>query len=141
MTLISATSSFMKIMGEIIADIQRMDIAEIDLELLKLKHAELSDRFDIFKSELERKIIKQKSHVEQDLNARGLSNTTMRYGLLRAVETQGSDELAKAAQEYNRAIEVIALLERKVNTNKGRWWKRAFGDSFGFFLRRQNQNR
>jgi hypothetical protein len=125
-TLIAVTGSFLKFVGETLADVKRRDLGSVDAELLKLKRTELAEKLEEFKSSLEAAVRQEKARAEQDLISRGLSNTTVRESTLRAIENDASDELEKATREYNRAIEEIALLERKVEMqNRAQWWEKA----------------
>jgi hypothetical protein len=122
-TVIAITGSFLRSVGEIIADVKRQDLASINLDLLRLKRTQLAEKLDDFKSQLVAAVKQQKGRVEQDLISRGLGNTTVRGSMLRAVERDASTEVDRATREYNRAIEEIALLERKVTEQSRRWWR------------------
>jgi hypothetical protein len=123
-TVISLTGGFLKFVGELVADLKREELAKIDIDLLDLKRSCLAERLADFKSQLETAVKREKSRVQQDVISRGLGGSTVLNSTLRAVERDASDELDKAAREYNRAIEEIALLERKVKERARPWWKR-----------------
>ncbi len=114
---------FLKSVGEILADLKRQDISNIDLELLRLKRTQLAEKLDDFKSQLEAAVKHEKARSDQDLISRGLGNTTVGPSFHRAIEKDASTELYRATREYNRAIEEIALLERKVTELARPWWK------------------
>jgi hypothetical protein len=123
-TLVSIAGKFMEAVGEVLADIKRRDIATIDVDLLNLKRTVLRERLQDFKSELITASQKEKARAEQDLISRGLSNSTVLPGQLRAIEQDAATGLEKALREYNRAIEELALIEQKINAQAKPWWKR-----------------
>jgi hypothetical protein len=125
-TVISLTAGFMKYAGEIIADLKRQELARIDIEMLNLKRTQLSERLEEFNSESEIAIKKKKAQEEQSLISRGLFNSTVRDSTLRAIENDANNEVAKATREYNRTMEEIALMERKITEKAQPWWKKVF---------------
>jgi hypothetical protein len=87
----------------------------------------LAEKLEQFKSELDNATNKEKARTEQDLISRGLANTSVRQCSLRAIENDAATELERATREYNRAIEEIALMERKLEVqNRLPWWKKVF---------------
>ncbi len=114
-TIISLTGGFLRFVGETVADLRRLDVSSIDVDLLNLKRSHLAEKLKDFNRELEVAVKREKGRAEQDLISRGLSNSTIRSSTLRGIESDASKELDNATREYNRAIEEIALLERKVN--------------------------
>jgi hypothetical protein len=114
----SLTGEFQRFVGETLAELRRQDVASIDGDLLNLKRSHLAEKLKDFKRELEVAVKREKGRAEQDLISRGLANTTIRPSLLRGIESDASNESDKATREYNRAIEEIALLERKVNGSR-----------------------
>lgn len=123
-TVISATGGFIKFAGEVNADLKRQELARIDAELLNLKKTQLTEKLEEFKRELETAVTQEKARAEQDLISRGLSNTTVRQSTLRAIEREASDQVEKATREYNRTMEEIALMERKVHEQAQSWCKK-----------------
>jgi hypothetical protein len=126
-TVISATGTFIKFAGEVIADLKRRDIATIDAELLNLKKNELKVQLEQCMSKLEVAVKQDKAWTEQHLISLGLSNTTIRDGRFRAIERDASNEVEKATREYNRAMEEIALMECKLHELAKPWWKKLLG--------------
>ena len=126
-TVIATTGSFIKYAGEVIADLKRQELATIDRELLNLKKTVLTEKLEESKAELEASVKQEKARAVQDLISRGLSNSTVRDSTLRAIEQDASNELTKASREYNRTMEEIALLERKVNEQARSWWAKILG--------------
>jgi phage-related minor tail protein len=129
-TVIALTGSFLKFVGETLADLKARQIAQIDVDLLRLKRSKLSEALEDFKSKLPTAVTQEKARVEQDMISRGLANTTIRTSTLQAVERDANDRVETATREYNRAIEEIALLERRVTElTRCPWWKRLLGCS------------
>jgi hypothetical protein len=124
-TVISLTGSFLKFIGEALAEVKRQDLATLDADLLKLKRELLSEKLEEFKVSLDAAAKREKGKAEQDLISRRLGNSTVRESTLRAIEHDVATELEKASREYNRAIEEIGLLERRLEVqNRPRWWKK-----------------
>ena len=124
-TVVSVTGSFLKLVGEVLADVKRQDLATVDADLLRLKRRLLSEKLEEFKVGLDAAVKKEKGKAEQDLVSRGLANLSVRESTLRAIEHDAATELEKASREYNRAIEEIALTERRLEVqNRPPWWKK-----------------
>ena len=112
-TIISLTGGFLRFVGETVADLRRLDVSSIDVDLLNLKRSHLAEKLKDFNRELEVAVKREKGRAEQDLISRGLSNSTIRSSTLRGIESDASKELDNATREYNREIEEIALLDAK----------------------------
>ncbi len=124
-TVISLTGSFLKVVGEVLADVKRQDLATIDSDQLRLKRHLLCEELEEFKVSLDAAVKKEKGKAEQDLISRGLGNLTVRESTLRAIDHDAATEFEKASREYNRAIEEIALTERRLEVqNRPPWWKK-----------------
>ncbi len=122
-TIISVSGSFLKFVGEALSDVKRQDLSNVDAELLTLKRRVLAEKLEEFKSSLDAAAKLDKAKTEQDLISRGLANTTVRLSSLRAIENDAATELERATREYNRAIEEITLMERKLEIqNLALWW-------------------
>ncbi|MDB5291873.1 MAG: hypothetical protein JWL69_3114 [Phycisphaerales bacterium] len=117
-------SGFLQFAGELLAELKRQDIAQIDADLLRLKRDTLREKLEDVKRDLGDAVKKEKGKAEQDLISRGLSNTTIRDSKLRSIEQDANTKLERAVREYNRAIEEIALMEQRLQTNARSWWKR-----------------
>ena len=127
-TIISLTGDFLKFVGETLADVKRQDLANVDAELLKLKRRVLAENLEEFKSNLNAAANQEKAKAEQDLISRGFANSTVRQSSLRAIENDAAKEVERATRKYNRAIEEIALIERKLEVQKRPpWWKKVLG--------------
>lgn len=122
--VISITGGFLQFAGELLAELKRQDIAQIDADLLRLKRNQLREKLEDFKRDLGQAAKKEKAKAEQDLISRGLSNSTIRDGKLRSIEQDANTEMERSMREYNRAIEEIALMEQRLKTNARSWWKR-----------------
>jgi hypothetical protein len=123
-TLISLSGGFLKFVGESLAEIKRKEFTTVDAELLKLKRDVLAEKLEDFKSSLDVAVKQEKAKSEQDLISRGLGNSTVRQNCLRAIEHDAAAELERATREYNRAIEEIALMERKLEVLNRSLWKK-----------------
>ena len=104
----------------------RQSLAKIDVDLLNLKRSALAEKLADFNTKLEEAVTEEKAQAQQDLISRGLASSTILDSKLRGIEQDASNELDKATREYNRAIEEIALLERKVKEQSRPWWKKLF---------------
>jgi hypothetical protein len=124
-TVISLTGGFLKFVGEVLAEVNRQDLANVDMELLKLKREMLAEKLEEFKSSLDAAVKREKGMAEQDLISSGLANSTVRQSRLRALDNDAATQLERATREYSRAIEEIALMESKLEIeNRPRWWKK-----------------
>jgi hypothetical protein len=124
-TLISLTGSFLRLVGEAVADVKRQDLAKLDADQLRIKRQLLSEKLEEFKVNLDTAVKKEQGKAEQDLISRGLGNLTVRESALKAIEHDAATELEKASREYNRGIEEIALLEGRLEVqNRPPWWKK-----------------
>ncbi len=124
-SVITLTGGFLKFVGEALSDVKRQDLANVDVELLQLKRMVLAEKLEEFKSNLDAAARHEKAKAEQDLISRGLANSTVRQSSLRAIENDAATELDRATREYSRAIEEIALIERKLEVQNGPpWWKK-----------------
>jgi len=127
-SFISLTGNFLKFVGETLADVKRQDLANVDAELLKLKRRVLAENLEEFKSNLNAAANQEKAKAEQDLISRGLASSSVRQSSLRAIENDAAKEVERATREYNRGIEEIALIERKLEVqNRPPWWKKVLG--------------
>lgn len=123
-TVISLTGSFLKFVGESVADLKREELAKIDVDLLNLKRSQLAEKLADFNTQLKKAVTQEKAQAQEDLISRGLASSSVLDSTLRGIERDASNELDKATREYNRAIEEIALLERKVKEQARPWWKK-----------------
>src|SRR5262249_16771538 len=108
------TGGFLKFVGEELTDLKRHDLAMIKADLLRLKRRILTENLEEFKVSQDAAVKKAKAKAEQDLISRGLANTTVRQSTLPAIDNARGNELEKAAHDYNRTIEELALMERKL---------------------------
>jgi hypothetical protein len=123
-TAASLASNFLQAVGELVADLKRRELAEIDLDLLRLKRDELRRKLEDLKCHLAESVIVQKAKTEQSLLTRGLSNSTIRDGMLRAIEQDANGQMERAVREYNLVIAELALTEQRIKANARPLWKR-----------------
>jgi hypothetical protein len=121
--LISVTGGFLKFVSEALDDVKRQDLANVDANLVKLKRRVLAEKFEEFESGLDIAVKQEKAKIEQDLISRGLANTTVLQSSFWAIETDAATEYERISGEYDRAIEELALIERKLEVQT-RWWKK-----------------
>jgi hypothetical protein len=133
-TVLSTSGSFFKLLAELVADLKRQELAHVDADLLRLKRQVLAERLEDFKSNLASAVKTDTSRTEQDLIFRGLGNTTVRQSAIRTIEKDAAEQSEKAHREYNRAIEEIALMDRKVQELAVPGWKKLLR-IFGFYRR------
>jgi hypothetical protein len=123
-TVIAITSPIMKLAGEVVADLKRQESSKIDLAQLDLQRTVLTERFEDCKEELQRFVAQDKARAEQDLITRGLGNTTVLDSKRSAIDREAANELSKATREVNRALELIALLERQAKERAASLFKK-----------------
>src|SRR5260370_15337943 len=113
-TVLTVTGPFIKLTGEVLADLKRQELAEIDLDRLKLDKSKLAEALAECEQRLPLAVAQEKARAQQDYISRGLCNNTVSDNALRAIDQDASNELNKALLEYNRAKEEIALMERRL---------------------------
>jgi hypothetical protein len=101
---------------------KRQGLSQIDAEFLRLKRDVLTEKLSELQSDLESAVRSEKAEIEKDLIRRRLDNSSMRFSSFRAVENDAAVRLEKALREFNRAIEEIALMERKIQEQSETWW-------------------
>lgn len=105
---------FVKFAGETVHELKSKPLAEIDLDLLRLKHDVLKERLADVESQVAEAVKIQKGNAIGDLSSRGLLNSSMKESTLLANDRDANQQLDNARREHNRAIEVIALMERRI---------------------------
>jgi hypothetical protein len=120
----SLTPTFIKLVGQVLADVKRRDLATINADLLRLKRDSLNDGLRKFKASLEVSVKQQKVKAAQGHISRGLGKTPIPRSTFAAIENHAAHQMVEATREYNRAIEEIALLEKKIALRSRPWWKR-----------------
>jgi hypothetical protein len=122
----------LQLIGEQLAEIKRLAISEIDTDILRLKRTVLEEKLAQFNQQMLLNSQKDKSNKLQELNSRRLGNSSLVSSAIHALENAYNSQLLVATTGYNRAIEEIALLERKIaenNMNCFRRIQRFFGFS------------
>ena len=122
--VIGILMDFLKMVGEVLAGLKRMELADIDAEILRLRRRRLAEGLDEFKSRLESETRKKNALVKQDTINRGLGNSTVLGSMLGAIDRDAHADAEKATREYNRAIEEISLFEQRVKVQARPWWKK-----------------
>jgi hypothetical protein len=122
--ILGTAGKFISMSGEILAELKRRDIATIDADLLRLKRERMSEALEQWRADVGKAQVRRKAEVQQDLISRGLRNSTVLNSMIRRVEQDAADEGEKAAREYSRNIEEIALMERKLVEQNKPFWKK-----------------
>ena len=126
-TVIAATGPFLKLVGEVLADLKRQELADIDIAFLDLQRSKLADGLRECQAKVQEEVVRRQAQARQDFISRGLGNTTVVDSALRAIEQDAANELSKAMLEHNRALEEIALRERQVRAQSRSSWRRFLG--------------
>jgi len=113
-------------MGEVRANLDRQSVADLDLDQINLLRLQVDQKFNELKAQLADFVALRKDTVEKVMIERGVTNATIRFNMLRIIDKEASDETEIAAREYNRGIEELSLLERKVQDANRSWWKKLF---------------
>jgi len=104
--------------------LKRAEFANIDIDLLRLKRDTLRERLEDLEKELAAAAKLAKGNKAGELADRGLGGSTIIDSFTMGIERDANDQLAVARREYNRAIEEIALMERRIVEGRVPWWKR-----------------
>ncbi len=132
-TVIAITSPFMTFVGQMVADLKRQESGKIDLAQLDLQRTVLTERFEDYKEELQRSIGQEKAQAEQELISKGLGNLTVLDSKRSAIDRDAANESIKATREVNRALELIALLERQAKARAVSSFKKILDWCVGLF--------
>jgi hypothetical protein len=124
-TVLSLTGKFVTLVGEVASGLKRQDLTAVDGDWLKLKRQQLSEKLEEYKSDLHAAVKREKAKAQQDHVSRGLGNNIMLQSAFQAIKQDAATQLGRASREYNRAIEEIGLIERKLEIRKREgWWKK-----------------
>lgn len=107
------TGAFVKHIGATLADLKSADLSDIEVEIFDHKRGILSEKLTDLESRRQDRVVLEKRNKLADLSSRGLANSSMVDSFNRAIENDANTLLADARREYNRAIEEIAILERR----------------------------
>ena len=102
-------------------DLKSRELASIDLELLQLRRSTLEENKTAFLEEAGASRTREIANVRAELVGRGLSNSTLLTTRTRAVEKEWAIKVERALQEHDRALEELALYERKVRAQQPPW--------------------
>ena len=79
---------FLQVVGEVLADVKKQRLADIDIERLRLDRSTLAEKLEDFNKDLAANVKQEKGRAEQDMISRGLSNTTIRLNALASIDQQ-----------------------------------------------------
>jgi hypothetical protein len=96
----SLTVPFYKSVAQVLDELKRQEAARIDIELLNVKRKTLAEKRDELLAGAKAASQKDKAH-----------------------EKDWADQIEVCMREYNRAIEEIATMERRLKKSRP-WWKR-----------------
>src|SRR5260370_1064523 len=126
-TIVAVTGPFINVIGEGLADLKRQRLADIDLEKLRLQRTIWTENLHEYQAKLQSAVLQEKAHAKQDLISRRLGNTTVLDSKIRAIDQDASNQFNNAMREYNRAIEEVALMERRVKESNRSLWRKLLG--------------
>jgi hypothetical protein len=127
-------AGFLQGVGKLVGDLRAQAIGKIDLELLNLKRIALAEKLEDFKRDLAIKVRHEKGRVEQDMISRGIGGS-VRSVKLASIDQQAGTDTERTVREFGRALEEIALLERKVREQNDTYLKRFVRYLRGLFAR------
>jgi hypothetical protein len=116
--------TFVKFVGETLAELKSKAVVEVDLDLLRLNRDVLVERLEDLESKVVDAVKSQKGNAIADLSSRGLLNSSMKDSTLLAIDRDANQQLDVARREHNRAIEEIALMERRIRERMAPCFKR-----------------
>ena len=119
-TWLEIVAPFYKAVGEAVEELSSRRVTQLDIDLLRLKREELTDRLEETRAAVAAAADLEKKNKLGDLASRTLQGSSMREISQTGVDTRSADVLEKMHREYNRGIERIALLERRVRARL--WW-------------------
>ena len=117
---------FSKLAASTLAELKAKDTAELDLDEIRLKRDKLAKGLQQLEVDVEGAVRVQKDDAVADLSSRGLSNSSMKDSTFLAIDRDANKQLDEARQEYGRAIEELALLERRVRIRMVPSWSRCW---------------
>ncbi len=120
-TGIALTGGFIKFVGETLAELKSQTLGNLDIDLLRLKKAVLEEKLTDYIANAQIETQHEKARVEQDMIDRGLSGSTVRLNMLQSVDSKWSARIQDASRDYARAIEELAILERRVKDQGWPW--------------------
>jgi hypothetical protein len=121
-TVLSLTGKFVTLVGDVLAGLKRQDLADVDADWLRLKRQQLSEKLEEYKVDLAAAVKREKAKAQRDHVSRGLGNSAVLQSAFAVIKQDAATQLRKASREYNRAIEEIALMEKKLAIRKREGW-------------------
>lgn len=113
-TITKIVGGFAKYTTDTLAELKRAEFATIDLDLLMLKRESLFDKLQDLERDLGDAVDVEKKNKRAELAASHLSNSNVFPAFSMGIERDVNDQLNVARREYGRAIEEIALMERRI---------------------------
>jgi hypothetical protein len=124
--VIQLTGTFVKFVGETVAEVKRLEVAAVDKDLLRLKQKVLSERLEDLEKQMVDAVDVAKKNMAGNLASRGMANSSTMPSFILGIENDAREQLGIAWREHNRAIEEFALLERRISELSCPCWKRAW---------------
>lgn len=116
--------AFVKFVGETLAELKSKAIADVDLALLRLKRDVLTERLQDLESSVTDAVKAQKGSATADVSSRGMLNSSLKDSTFSTIDRDANQQLDNARREHNRAIEEIALMERRIRERIAPCYKR-----------------
>jgi hypothetical protein len=132
-TVVGLTGTFVTLVGELLAGVKRQDLGAVDVDWLRMKRQQLSEKLAEYKSELDAAVKREKARAQLDHVSRGLGHSTVLQSAFRVIKQDAATQLGKATREYHGAIEEIAQIERKVEIRKRDGWLKKLLRRWGVF--------
>jgi hypothetical protein len=124
LVLAKLTAGFVEGAGKVLAEIQKEDLAFLQLKKISIAMDRLKERYEDFKGKLDDAVLQLKSEKRQDLINRGMSNTSVADSFISAIDRDAGKELVEATREFNRTREELALREQEIRIRNRSVWTR-----------------
>lgn len=113
-TITKIVGGFAKFTTDTLVELKRAEFATIDLDILRLKRESLFDRLQDLERDVGEAIDVEKKNKRAELAGQGLSGSNVFPAFSMAIERDGNEQLNVARREYGRAVEEIAVMERRI---------------------------
>lgn len=117
-------SGFVKTAVDTVSEIERQELAKLDVDLLNVQRQSLDRAYKQFKDDIERKCVEELADKKQDLISRNLGNTSLVDSELKSIKETKDRELERATTEYKSSINICDLKELKLKEQSRPWWVR-----------------
>ncbi len=121
-TIFSLTGTYITLVEDVLVGLKRQALADVDADWLRLKRQQLREKLEEYKADLEAAVKREKAKAQQDHVSLGLGNSIGLQSAFTVLKQDAATQMGKASREYNRAIEEIALMERKLEIQKREGW-------------------